>query len=78
MASLAWLVVRSVTAPAVAVAVAAAAGVTSGLLLLSTRGRLSRMEHEVVAVREESECRWLAHRLWTVDRNRARDLTPEE
>lgn len=80
MASLAWTVVRIVTA-SVAAATVTAAGITSGLLLLSTRrsgARLSRMEDEVQAIRHDSDYRWVAHRLWTVDSDHGQDLGGEE
>lgn len=84
MASLAWTVARIVTAPVV-VATFVAVGITAGLLLLSTRrssarvdARLSRVEREAHAIREESECRWLANRIWLVNKDLGRSMCPPE
>lgn len=83
MASLALIIARTVTCPLMATVVAAAAGITSGVLLLSTRkayARLSQVDSQLTELRDEFECRWTTHRLWTTNRQQARavfEQTPE-
>ena len=83
MASLAWLVVRSVTTPTVA-ATLAAVGVASGILLLSMRkirARLSVLDCQMLTLRRDAKCALIAQRMWTTDRGSAQEFeqnSPQE
>ena len=85
MSSLAWMLVRTVISPT-AIAAFTAAGVTSGILLLSTRRldtrinagfirmhrQIARVAGEVTARQNESECHSLMQHIYATDRDTAR------